>query len=306
MDDTQTPVRRRGRANRLESLGSRGGAAIKAPALAHQRPPRHLEGRRPLHNVAQIKLDRITPDPGQPRKEFEAEGLRQLAESLKQRQLQPILVRWDAGLEKYVIVSGERRYRASQLAGRDAIDCMVVEGEITESDIRRTQLVENCLREDLKALERAHAFHDLMALNAWNARTLAESLHLHPSSITQALALLDQPEPVQELVAREALSARTAYEIAKLDDPGKQIALAKRVVSEGMSRDQVARAVRQLKGRPVSHRKSKPSPRSASPTTLTYRLPSAAQVVLSINGKATAKELDALKQMLERLGAKPT
>jgi ParB family chromosome partitioning protein len=132
MDEVQTTAREKGQVNRLESLGSRSEGAPKMPFLKQQKPPRRLEGRRTLNNGAAIQLDRITPDPNQPRKEFDPEALRQLAESIKERQLQPINVRWDESLELYVIISGERRYRACQLAELSTIDCMVVDGELTE------------------------------------------------------------------------------------------------------------------------------------------------------------------------------
>ncbi|WP_152054223.1 ParB/RepB/Spo0J family partition protein, partial [Tautonia marina] len=248
MDEVKTTAREQGQVNRLESLGSRKAGSGDLSFLKQQKPPRKLEGRRALSNVAAIRLDRITPDPKQPRKEFDPEALQHLAESIKERQLQPINVRWDEGLEQYVIISGERRYRACQLAELETIDCMVLDGDLTESDIRRTQLIENCLREDLKPLERASAFQELMRLNSWNAKELAQSLKISASTVTQALSLLEQPEEVRQMVAEEALPARTAYEIQKLEDPKKQVALANRVVKEKLTRDQTAKAVRQLKG----------------------------------------------------------
>src|SRR4051794_14450932 len=90
---------------------------------------RQGEGRRRLDAACVIRLDRIAPDPAQPRAEFDPEALQRLAESMKTRgQLQPIRVRWDDATDRYIIVVGERRYRAARLAGMETIACVVVPG----------------------------------------------------------------------------------------------------------------------------------------------------------------------------------
>src|SRR5262245_23845147 len=119
---------------------------------------RQGEGRRRLDAGCMIRLDRIGPDPAQPRKEFDEESLARLADSMRSRgQLQPIRVRWDDSADRYTVVVGERRYRAALLAGMEAIACVVVAGSPTPEDLLEDQLVENALREDLRPIEQAQA-----------------------------------------------------------------------------------------------------------------------------------------------------
>ena len=105
---------------------------------------RRSEGWKRLEAAAVIRLDRIVADPNQPRMEFDPESLARLATSLRERgQLQPIRVRWDDTASRYVVVVGERRWRAAQLAGLESLACVVVAGEPTAEDLLEDQLVEN-------------------------------------------------------------------------------------------------------------------------------------------------------------------
>ena len=115
--------------------------------------------------------------------------------SLKQRgQLQPIRVRWDEADQHYVVVIGERRWRAAKLAGLESIACVVVPGTATPEEILEDQLVENCLREDLKPIEQARAYQSLMQRLGLSQRALAEKLTVSQGQIMQALKLLELPE----------------------------------------------------------------------------------------------------------------
>src|SRR5206468_5331750 len=110
-------------------------------------------------------------------KEFEPGALERLAESLKERgQLQPIRVRWEAGMDKWVIIAGERRWRAATLAGLATVAAVEASGPLTDDEILGDQLVENCVREDLKPIEQARAFKALMDRNDWSAIRLAKAL----------------------------------------------------------------------------------------------------------------------------------
>ena len=114
------------------------------------------DGRTRDRQAGHMELDRIMADPDQPRKTFSDESLEQLARSLKSAgQLQPIRVRWNDQHAKWVIISGERRYRAAALAGLKTIACLFVDRELTESEIRQESLIENLLREDLRPIEAA-------------------------------------------------------------------------------------------------------------------------------------------------------
>ena len=198
-----------------------------------------------LRAAAEIEVGRIVPDPDQPRTEFDPEAIARLAESLKAYgQIQPISVRWSDDMGSYLIVTGERRWRASILAGRPTIAAVLIEGERTESQVLEMQLVENCLREDLQPIEQAKAFRTLMGRNGWTAARLAEVLQLTGASVTRALALLELPCTVQDAVAEGRLAPSVAYEVSKLDDPEAQAEVASRVVAEGLSRAETVEAVR--------------------------------------------------------------
>jgi ParB family transcriptional regulator, chromosome partitioning protein len=236
-------------ANLAESMGAGRAATPAVP------PPSAMgkhDGVSRLRAAAEIEVGRIVADPEQPRTEFDPGAIARLAESLKTHgQIQPISVRWSDDMGRYLIVTGERRWRASILAGRPTIAAVILEGERTESQVLEMQLVENCLREDLQPIEQARAFRTLMDRNEWTAARLAEALQLTGASVTRALALLDLPCTVQDAVASGELAPSVAYEVSKLDDPDAQREVAARVVAEGLSRAETVEAVRQVANRPA-------------------------------------------------------
>ena len=123
-----------------------------------------------------LKPDQIDPDPDQPRQEFDSDGLGRLAESLRKfGQLQPVLVRKHGA--RYILVAGERRWRAAKLSGMQTIQCLVCRG----GDVRSIQLVENLMREDLQPIEQAKAYKEIMKKEGWKVRELARNLHLEHS-----------------------------------------------------------------------------------------------------------------------------
>ena len=158
------------------------------PGTTGQAPAKH-QGLKAYRAAALIPIDRITADPDQPRKTFPDEEIDRMADSLRTRgMLQPIRARWDADLARWVIVAGERRYRAARRAGWAEVPCVTVETPLTRSDILVDQLVENCLREDLPPLEQAGAFKALMDANTWSARRLAEELHVSHQTVIRRSA----------------------------------------------------------------------------------------------------------------------
>jgi ParB family chromosome partitioning protein len=235
-------------ANLAESMGAGRPIAQAAPATSMM--GKH-DGVSRLRAGVEIEVGRIVADPDQPRTEFDPEAIARLAESLKAHgQIQPISVRWSEDMGRYLIVTGERRWRASILAGRPTIAAVILEGERTDSQVLEMQLVENALREDLQPIEQARAFRTLMDRNEWTAARLAEALQLTGASVTRALALLDLPCTVQDAVASGELAPSVAYEVSKLADPDAQREVAARVVAEGMSRAETVEAVRKA-GKPA-------------------------------------------------------
>lgn len=306
-------LRERLGAHMAESMGAGGagggpvvaaspGSGADAPAAG---PSKH-DGVKALREARTIRLENLARDPAQPRQQFDAESLDRLARSLAARgQLQPIRVRWSQEQGKYLIVAGERRWRAAMLAGLESLQAVVVERELSASEILQEQLVENCLREDLQPIEQAQAFRALMDANGWSSRRVAEELSLASSTVVKALALLDLAPAVQERVEAGEISPAAAYEVSKLEDPGAQVEVAERVVSQGLTRDQAAAAVREKSGRPAGPRPAARTRSSAATTPaarVEFRLEDGTSVTVSTPAAAGGPDavISALEQALDR------
>lgn len=277
--------------NLEESMGVR--KAEVYPVLAPA-PGRKDAGRRPVRNFGRIAIGHVIPDPHQPRKEFAEDELNELALSIRDKgQLTPIRVRWSTALEKWIVIFGERRWRAAQQAGLTEIDCYFHEGDLSESEILEQQLIENCLRIDLHPIEEAKAFAHLIRLNDWTAKQVADELRVHPSRVSRALALLRLPEDLQEQVESGRVAARSAYELSKLANPKKQAELAQEAAAGNLPPEKAARAVRQRLG------KAKAPARSTSQTFISE---GGWKVVVSAPRKGTYFEIEqALSQALEEV-----
>jgi len=141
-----------GGANIAESMGA--GLERGDKSAQTSTTPARWQGVAKSKNAIEVPLDKIIPDPDQPREEFEPESLERLADSLRTRgQLQPIRVRWDEAQSKYALICGERRWRAARIAGMATMSCVVSEGPLDVGELLALQLVENCLREDLRPIE---------------------------------------------------------------------------------------------------------------------------------------------------------
>jgi ParB family chromosome partitioning protein len=218
-----------------------------------QRVPARDQGVTRSKHAVEIPVDKIQPDPDQPREEFEPEGLERLADSLRTKgQLQPIRVRWDEDRECYTIIMGERRWRAAIKAGLGTLSCVVHQAPVDAGERLALQLIENAVREDLKPIEQAKAYRRLQELYGWSGNQLAKELAVPQPAVVHALALLKLPDDVQTKVEAGQLAPRTAYEISKLDADADQVALAEQVVAEHMTGEQVATTVKARKaGKPV-------------------------------------------------------
>jgi ParB family chromosome partitioning protein len=227
-------LKKRLAANLADSVGLRGGeTSVATTATVTSAPPAmdYIQDR----SVGSIALDEVIPDPDQPRGEFDEEQLEQLAADIKERgQLQPIRVRWSAAHRKWMIISGERRWRASQRAGLSTIKCVFLDKPLSETEIRSEQLVENLLRQDLSPLEQAKGFQALMDHNGWKASDIATKLHISKGAVSKALALLTLPQALQEQVDQGKVAPSTAYQIAKVKDEKKRRQLAEEASSGRM------------------------------------------------------------------------
>jgi ParB family chromosome partitioning protein len=154
-------------------------------------------GRSNMHSAYFIDIDRISPDPDQPRKEFDAGEIDLLAQSLRaDGQMQNIVVRYDAGADVYLIVGGERRYRAAKQAGLTGLHAVVIDPSLTPDHVLHLQLVENALRVDLSPIETAAAYRRLMQLWGCTQVELAARLNISQSKVSRSLAVDSLPAEV--------------------------------------------------------------------------------------------------------------
>ena len=157
-----------------------------APAAAPM--PDRLQGIARSRNAAEIPLDKIDRDPGQPREEFEPEApgpARRIDPGAGPAPAHPGAL--DEGRSLYVIVCGERRWRAAGMAGSTTMSCVIMDGPISSAELLSLQLVENLVREDLKPIEQAKAFRAVMDLNGWSTHDVARELAVDQSSVVRAL-----------------------------------------------------------------------------------------------------------------------
>lgn len=249
-------------------------------------------GRRPVRAFGKIDIDKVIPDPDQPRTEFDEDAIERLSKSIAEKgQLSPIRVRWADDLQKWIIIAGERRWRATRKAGLPTIDCYFHEGDITKSEILEQQIIENCLREDLQPIEQAKAFASLMELNGWNGKQVAEALRVQPATVSRGLALLKLPSDLQDRVESGEIPSRAAYEISKLETDEARRRVADSVIERGLTPDDTARVVRQRKGKPRQQDRS---------TRETIRTPEGWTVTVSCRKKGNYHEVElALEYALE-------
>ena len=220
------------------------GEAARAPAAADS-PPSGTGG------VREIDIARIRANPNQPRVRFDEAALDELADSIRERGvLQPILLRPDG--ENYLIVAGERRWRAAQRARLHTIPAIV--REIDESTTAELALIENIQRQDLNPLEEAEGFRQLIAQHGHTQDGVAQIVHKSRSHVANLLRLLDLPEFVRQSLLQRDISMGHARAVATAPDP---VALTKEVIAKGLS-------VRQAEDRA---RRERPEPRGGISST---------------------------------------
>jgi ParB family chromosome partitioning protein len=243
--------------------------------------------------MAMIPVAKIDRDPDQPRQEFDEEDLARLAESLRIRgQLQPIRVRWDEGRGVYVVLAGERRWRAARMAGLDRLACVIHEGALTDEEKLAMQLVENALRADLKPVEQARAYKRLMEARGYSTRELASELHIAQTSVVRTLSLLELPAEVQGHVEEGELAATVAAELTKLPDPALQAEVAQAVIAEGLTRTEVTELVQAVRARrPTPTRRPDPVTVDLGDCTITVRWKKASETTALQALRKAAKQI---------------
>ena len=183
-------------------------------------------------DIKQIKLDEIRSNPYQPRKVFNDEAIKELAESIKNYGVfQPIIVK--KSIKGYDLIAGERRVRASKMAGMETIPAII--RDFSDDMMREIALLENLQRENLTAIELAWAYKGIIDSLHITQDELANKLGKSRSNITNVLGLLRLPSSVQDMVLEGKLSMGHARELSKLEDKDQIVKYAKEIVDSGLS-----------------------------------------------------------------------
>jgi ParB family chromosome partitioning protein len=227
---------------RKTGLGKGLGALI--PEKPKEKAPQTIKGE--LY-YSKIDINKIVPNPKQPRREFESKYIDELAKSIKEvGLLQPIVVRSING-DKFELVIGERRLRASKQAKIRKVPALV--RNTKDENMLKDALLENIHRVDLNPLEEAFAYAQLLDDFKITQGELSKRIIKSRSEITNTLRLLKLPVSVQKLLASKTISKGSARALLSLDDPDKIEKLSSKVVKDGLSTRQVEKLVAQEKSK---------------------------------------------------------
>jgi ParB family chromosome partitioning protein len=191
--------------------------------------------------LAEVEIDRIDPNPYQPRKHLEQGKLQELARSLAQEGvMQPLVVRRVGS--RYQLIAGERRWRAARLAGLARVPAII--RDVEEDRLLELALIENVQRENLNPIEEAAAYKRLVSELGLSQEQVAEKVGKDRSTVANLLRLLRLPEPIRDAIARQELSPGHARPLLALKEAAAQIEIARDVVEKGLSVREVERQVK--------------------------------------------------------------
>ena len=203
--------------------------------------------------IVEIDLSELRANPYQPRKNFDEEALNELASSIKEHGVfQPIIVK--KSIKGYEIIAGERRFRASKLAGMQTIPAIVK--DFSDEEMMQIALLENLQRENLTSIEEAKAYKSIIESMNITQDELAKKVGKSRSHVTNILGLLKLPASVQDMVLYNKLSMGHARVLSKLDDPKTIEDLAQRVITEDLSVRKLESLVYDNEEKEVKNKKS--------------------------------------------------
>src|SRR3989442_4157461 len=215
-------------AARSKSFGDAGNRIFKQESTAQPGIISLLAARTPTA-VRELPLEKVVPNPSQPRMTWHEETLQELAASIKEHGvLQPILVRPSG--DQYEIIAGERRWRSSKIAGKETIPAIVE--RFDDATALEIALIENLQREDLSPLDEAVIYKKMTDELGYSIRQLAGKLGKDKGYVENRLRLASAPDDVREMVAKRYDTLSAAYELMKLEDRKKRRLLVKRIVEE--------------------------------------------------------------------------
>lgn len=239
---------------------------LNAPADAPARPDQT------------VAIERLVPNPLQPRKDFDPAALRELADSIRARGIiQPLIVRPTPRDGYYEIVAGERRWRAAQLAAIHRLPVII--RTLSDEEVLEVAIIENIQRADLNALEEALGYKQLMEVYGHTQEKVAEALSKSRSHIANQLRLLNLPADVQNMVRAGTLSPGHARALVTSADP---LSLAKTVVGKGLSVRDTEKLVRTIHA-PKAKRGTRPAEKDADTLALQADLSASLGMLVQIN-----------------------
>ncbi len=192
--------------------------------------------------VTELPLDDIRPNPYQPRQDFDEDALKDLAESIRTTGVfQPIIVR--KSVNGYEIIAGERRFRASKLAGKDTVPAIV--RDFDEASMMEVAVLENLQRENLTPIEEAQAYDMLIKKLNLTQAEVSQRLGKSRPYIANYLRLLSLPDEVKKMLTSGKLSMGQARTLLSLKNKSKIVAMAKRVIEEGLTVRQLEKLIAQ-------------------------------------------------------------
>jgi ParB family transcriptional regulator, chromosome partitioning protein len=297
------PVRARLADAALNAADRTFGSAPRLPlADGHPPAPPSLDGRRRLNGAFSIAIDRVRPDPTQPRRRFDTAAQAELVESIKRLGiLQPITVRYIEEEAAYQVITGERRYQAAREAGLAEIPCWLQNPK--EQDVLLHQIVENWQRLDMHPYDLADALARLRDVNGYSQRDLVRETSKSEGEISKIFALLDLDPVVQQLARSDEtgrITRRHLYAVRTLP-PEEQLTLLRRTQQEAVTATDIEaivarrnedRGIRKRRGAPVSHHRF---PTSQALVTITFRK----------KDVSTDDVLAALEEVRSQLGTPP-
>ncbi|MCL1905552.1 MAG: ParB/RepB/Spo0J family partition protein [Clostridiales bacterium] len=209
-------------------------------------------------SVLALDISLIKPNPHQPRRFFDEEKLAELAISIKEYGLLQPLVVTEASGGGYIIIAGERRWRAARSIGLIKISCIIRSME--QQQLQELSLIENIQRENLLPLEEAQAYRDLLDQYNYTQDELAARLGKSRSHVTNTLRLLNLAPQFQSLLRQGLISAGHARALLSLADEEKRAFLAGRIVKDGLSVRQAEQLAQELREAPLAEKAKKPAP----------------------------------------------
>ena len=258
-------------------------------------------------SIQEIPVGELDPNPDQPRRTFSEESIGQLADSIREQGvLQPLLVAPTGG-GRYMIIAGERRFRAGRQAGLETLPCIVKDIDVIRQ--REIALIENLQREDLNPIEAARGIKALMDQCGYTQEKIGERLGKSRPAVANMLRLLQLPDEVTEMVRDGLLSAGHARVLAGIPDKGEQLRLARKAVDEGLNVRQMELLARTAGSKPKKKKTVKQLPAELDELQDKIRRKTGLKSTLSGSDKkgrivlqySTREELEHLNDILDML-----